>query len=151
MRARSWLGVIIGGSGSTGNNVQGNYIGTTKDGTGDLGNSDWGVIIGSGASDNQVGGASRAAANIIAFNGETNQDGVGINDDDSTGNRILGNSIFSNADLGIDLEHDGPTDNDPGDTGANSLQNFPLLTSASDASFFYSILLEFGGTSVSER
>jgi trimeric autotransporter adhesin len=126
------FGVIISGSGSTGNNVQGNYIGTTKDGTGDLGNSAWGVIIGSGASDNQVGGASRAAANIIAFNGETNEDGVGINDAESTGNRILGNSIFSNDDLGIDLELDGPTANDPGDgdTGANSLQNFPLLTSA---------------------
>ena len=44
-------------------------------------------------------------------------------------NAILGNSIFSNDDLGIDLEGDGVTPNDPGDvdTGGNNLQNFPEL------------------------
>src|SRR5262249_49280749 len=49
-----------------------------------------------------------------------------------TGNRILINSIFSNAGLGIDLFPPGVTDNDlgDGDSGANNLQNFPVLVSA---------------------
>jgi len=57
---------------------------------------------------------------------------VAIYGDDATGNRILSNSIFSNAGLGIDLNDDGPTANDPGDkdTGPNNLQNKPALSSA---------------------
>src|SRR5207237_177422 len=53
-----------------------------------------------------------------------------------SGNAILGNAIFGNAGLGIDLANiQGPfgvTPNDPGDTddGANKLQNFPVLQSA---------------------
>jgi CSLREA domain-containing protein len=124
-------GVIIKDSGSTGNEVMGNYIGTTRSGTANLGNEVCGVVVGDGASGNRVGGTTSAAANIIAFNGFC---GVGIYDDgaSSTNNRILSNSIFSNAGLGIDLGNDGLTPNDPKDTdtGPNDLQNFPVLTSA---------------------
>jgi hypothetical protein len=59
-------------------------------------------------------------------------EGVAVLGDTATGARILSNSIFSNGGLGIDLQHNGSTPNDPGDTdvGPNGLQNFPLLSSA---------------------
>lgn len=49
-----------------------------------------------------------------------------------TGSAILGNAIFQNAGLGIDLGGDGVTPNDPGDgdTAPNDLQNFPVVTLA---------------------
>jgi len=42
---------------------------------------------------------------------------------------ITKNSIFANGSLGIDLGNNGVTANDPGDgdTGANGLQNFPIV------------------------
>lgn len=48
------------------------------------------------------------------------------------GTSLRANSIFANSGLGIDLGNDGVSPNDPGDTdtGPNSLQNFPVLTSA---------------------
>jgi hypothetical protein len=131
--ANAQEGVSIVGVGASSNFVQGNYIGTDKTGTADLGNGNNGVLIASEASNNTVGGASSGAANTIAFNGSVFQDGVRIGGAVAgTGNSILRNSIFSNADLGIDLGDNGVTPNDIGDpdTGANNLQNFPVLTSA---------------------
>jgi len=121
------------------NIVQGNLIGTQKDGTTPLGNATNGVLIHEGAvnasaSNNTIGGASTGAGNTIAFNGEN---GVTIGSNPPVAvvccNAVEGNSIHSNVRLGIDLRRDGVTPNDPGDgdTGANNLQNFPVLTSAS--------------------
>lgn len=47
-------------------------------------------------------------------------------------NAILGNSIFGNSALGIDLGGDGITANDLSDVdgGFNNLQNFPILSAA---------------------
>jgi CSLREA domain-containing protein len=118
-------------NGQTGNLVKGNYIGTTRSGADDLGNGQAGVIVDS--SDHTIGGTTRTAANIIAFNG---QQGILVGDffpQTTQGISILGNSIFSNGDLGIDLFPVGLTPNDgPGDldTGTNNLQNFPVITSA---------------------
>src|SRR6185436_4896534 len=50
-----------------------------------------------------------------------------------TGAAIRGNSIAGNGEIGIDLLGNvGPTANDlnDGDTGANNLQNFPVVSSA---------------------
>ncbi|HEX8071742.1 MAG TPA: FG-GAP-like repeat-containing protein [Pyrinomonadaceae bacterium] len=123
-------GVEITDSSATGNRVRGNFIGTAATGTGALGNTLNGVIVDSG-SGNTVGGAAAGAGNLIAFNG---QDGVALTG--GTQNTVSANSIHSNgttaAHLGIDLGPAGVTPNDAGDgdTGANNLQNFPVLSSA---------------------
>jgi hypothetical protein len=136
------IGVFIYGS-ETGTKVQGNYIGTTKSGTGDLGNSGTGIYVGNGARTNIIGDNDPRdgltnAANIIAFNDRV---GVYVDSTTSTGNSILYNSIFSNTGLGIDLiggteNAAGATANDPKDpdTGPNNLQNKPVLTSATTSS-----------------
>src|SRR4051794_298487 len=113
---------------TTGNSVQGNYIGTDKSGTLPLGNTEDGVVIGSLAPSNTIGGTAAGAGNRIAFNG-----GRGVNVLNSSGIAIEGNAIFSNGSLGIDLNGDGVTFNDPNcddDNGANTSQNFPVITSA---------------------
>ena len=124
-------GVSIFGSSATGNLVQGNLIGTDVTGTANLGNQDDGVKISGSASSNTVGGTVAGARNTIAFN---TGDGVFVSS--GTGNDILSNSIFSNTEMGIDLGTNGVTTNDAGDadSGANNLQNFPVLTSAVNGS-----------------
>lgn len=112
------------------NSVLGNLIGTDKNGTGSLGNGH-GVYIGD-ASNNTVGGTAPGEANTIAFNSPA---GVTVSGN-GVGNRVLSNSIFSNVGMAIDLGSDGVTLNDTGDadTGANTLQNFPVITSATTVS-----------------
>jgi hypothetical protein len=125
----------------TGNKVQDNFIGTTADGSDDLGNGVDGVQV-AGADDNTVGGTASEAGNRIAHNGG---DGVSVivngafGDEGAVGNRILGNSIFANTGLGIDLGASGVTanDTDDTDTGANNLQNFPIITSVTQSSSFF--------------
>jgi len=131
---------IISGNGRKGINVsygsgilvQGNFIGTDITGKLPIGNSQCGMIIFRG-SGNTIGGSNPAAGNIISH---SRYSGIGILDS-GTGNLVLGNSIFSNGGLGIDLAGnvfcgDGITPNDIGDpdSGSNDLQNFPVLTSA---------------------
>lgn len=126
---------------ATGNLVEGNYIGTAADGISPLGNTAYGVIMTRGAAtigatDNVIGGVASGAGNTIAFNGWV---GVFIQQG-SVRNAILSNSIFSNGvsqpaalGLGIDLLPPfgvTPIDVGDGDTGANNLQNFPVLTFA---------------------
>ena len=112
---------------STNNRVEGNLIGTDVTGAATLSNVQHGVVISGGATGNTVGGTAAGAGNTIAFN---NQNGVVVLDATSTGNAILGNGIFENAGLGIDLGDDGPTANDPDDpdVGPNNLQNTVVLT-----------------------
>jgi len=113
--------------------VKGNLIGTAKDGISDLGNDLMGVDV--GGLPKLIGGTSAQDANTIAFNGF---DGVTVSGS-LTGHDIIGNSIFSNAGLGIDLvgsdeslSTNFATPNDPkdADTGPNGLQNKPVLSSA---------------------
>jgi parallel beta-helix repeat protein len=120
--------------GTSGNIVRGNFIGVDVSGAIDIGNTEHGVELrGGGATNNTIGGTGAGAGNLIAFN---DLDGVHLISDVGTGNRIAGNAIHSNSLLGIDLRNPlGPNTNDPGDgdTGANDLQNHPVLTSAVSA------------------
>ena len=121
--------------------VLGNRIGTTASGTSALGNDLYGVFLqdpSDQSSGNSIGDGTAAGSNTIAFNA---QDGVNV--DSGLGNRISRNSIFSNGGLGIDLIGPGETDstdvstpNDPldADSGANGLQNAPVITSAKNSS-----------------
>jgi len=136
---REGIWIINGASGSK---IQGNYIGTDVTGTVNLGSTASGVSIGnSGApsSNNLIGGTVAGAGNVIAFNGvsgvsiDTSTSGASVN------NAVLGNSVYSNTGLGIDLDDvyaspssAGVTANDPGDAdvGGNNRQNFPLLSGA---------------------
>ncbi|HEX8138372.1 MAG TPA: DUF4394 domain-containing protein [Pyrinomonadaceae bacterium] len=116
-------------TGGVNTRVEGNFIGTNPAGTAGIPNS-IGVLVTSNSSGNTIGGTAAGAGNRIAFNGS----GVGV-DPGATGNSILGNSIFSQGGLGIDLNEDSVTANDAGDLdgGGNNLQNYPILTSASSA------------------
>ena len=142
--AADGVAIISVNPGVTGNEnvVQGNDIGT-EPGTvyNDEGNGGDGVSIettgdGSGGINNVIGDAPSAsvtgAGNVIAFNG---LNGVSIFSDigaDNTGNAVLGNSIFENKLLGIDLGNDGVTANGShaGQSGPNNWQATPIITSA---------------------
>ena len=118
--------------------IKGNYVGTDATGTNALPNAGHGVWLGSGASNNFVGGTEAGAANVIAFNR-----GCGVVVYTDNGNVIMANSIKRNGEEGIDLGYDGVTANDGGgdtDAGANDLQNYPILVSASNNGMFLTIV-----------
>jgi len=113
---------------TSGNTIQGNFIGTQRDGRNPLGNYQGIAFVGAGnANNNLVGGTVPGAGNIIAFN---DMQGVLGEAAAGSGNAILGNSIFGNGGLGIDWLPEGPTLNDTGDNddGFNKLQNFPIIS-----------------------
>jgi hypothetical protein len=103
-------GVVLYGSGTTGNLVGGNYIGTDYTGTHALGNGDAtdganGVPIFGGASGNTIGGTVTGAGNVIAATVGSGVviAGPGSNDNvvagnfigtDATGTHALGNSFY---------------------------------------------------------
>jgi titin len=112
---------------TTGNVVEGNRIGTDVSGASPLGNTGDGVQV--LASDNLIGGTAAGAGNTIAFNGH---DGVSVNG--GTGDAILHNAIFSNANLGIELLNNG-----------NNNQPAPTLTSAQSGGGVVTIQGTFSG------
>lgn len=130
--ANAGSGIAIGLLASN-NFVQGNYIGTDVTGTQALGNGEAGIFLSQSTVRNTIGGTNIQQSNLIAFNNIT---GITVMHRNTRSNAILSNSIFSNNGLGIDLNNSnteyGVTLNDVGDAdiGANSFQNFPVLTSA---------------------
>lgn len=123
-------GVFITGATAENNQISQNLIGRNAANDGPLGNDAHGIFLISSGPNTIGGGFNPNNANVIAHNAAA---GVGVffGSGPCIKKGIISNSIFANGGLGIDLGDDGVTPNDPGDpdTGANTLQNFPVLTS----------------------
>lgn len=107
---------------STNNTISRNFIGVRQDDF-PMPNGRDGIYI-YGGNENQ-----------ILWNKIGNNQEVGINIENGVSNHILPNNIFYNGSLGIDLNNDGVSANDAddSDTGANNLQNFPVINNAYSA------------------
>ena len=108
------------GAGAIGNQISQNFVGTDLSQTKSL-NNQVGIYVVNSASSNSI------IENVIANNG------VGIlAEPNALQNRISRNLFHSNVGIAIDLNGNGPTANDTGDvdSGANGLQNFPVVVSA---------------------
>ncbi len=126
-------GLELNGSGHV---VYGNFVGTDRTGTIDLGNQHAGIVA--VGNDMTIGGIGPGEGNTIAFNAVINYAGILVQGQRV---RIRGNSIHDNKNgvgLGIDLfvgNIAGVTPNDAGDAdaGPNGAQNYPILISAGPA------------------
>jgi len=87
------IGVFLAGTGTTGNVVAGNDIGTNPNGTAALANAVYGVVINAGASGNLIGGTTSGAGNVVSANGQV---GVFLSGTGTTGNVVAGNDIGTN-------------------------------------------------------
>ncbi|MEZ4648048.1 MAG: SdrD B-like domain-containing protein [Candidatus Eisenbacteria bacterium] len=125
-------GIEFWDTGTTGNIVEGNYIGVGSDGSTALGNDNSGIMFGGGAATNTLGGTGSGEGNTIANSGFT---GIEMLGSTSIENSLLGNAVFGNTSIGIDLNEDGVTANDADDddSGPNELRNFPVITAATES------------------
>ena len=137
-------GNIISGNGSIGIYagtrgaalvIQGNIVGTDASGSLNLGNRAGGIILSPGhdAGGALVGGIGPGEGNVIAFNGgKPGWYPVGVSILSFSSNRVTvrGNRIYGNMSRGFAPDWAAPAPNDPGDadTGANNLQNSPMIT-----------------------
>jgi len=146
-----------------GNVIQGNFIGTDYTGRIAIPNAGNGIYLGTQASSNVIGGSTPGAGNLIANNGANgvlidpgtpngcegvanntvantilSNTGAGVRINSGTNNLISKNSIFGNGNLGINLDGAGPNLNtscQSTNTGANDMQNAPVLTAGSGSAF----------------
>jgi hypothetical protein len=103
----------------TGNTIQGNYIGTSADGTADLGNGSEGVLV-QDSSFTGIGGDAAEERNVISGNGASGVALIGGDHNTVQGNRIGtkadGTGDLGNSGIGIDIL--GSNQNVIGGTGA---------------------------------
>ncbi|MEM9056192.1 MAG: right-handed parallel beta-helix repeat-containing protein, partial [Pseudomonadota bacterium] len=122
-------------SGSDESVVIGNVIGTNGSGTATWSIAGHGVFLEASSARNRIGGTVPSEANVIsnAGSGGTFTDGVALSSSAANDNSILRNRIFGNAGLGIELNGDGISLNDPGDAdgGPNERMNYPVITNVS--------------------
>ena len=129
---------------ATQNIISGNLVGTDPSGSQPVGNGSDGIRV-DDSPNNTIGGIEPGAGNLIANNAAA---GIAVRGDDATGNMMRGNRIIANAGLGIDLNQDGVTANDPddADTNANTGQNFPEITAVSEIPVFGFTVTEIAAT-----
>jgi parallel beta-helix repeat protein len=82
------FGVYLNGSGTTGNVIEGNSVGTNASNATGLGNTLYGVVL-IGAANNTIGGAATGAGNVVGDNGEF---GILLTGG-ANGNLVQGNSV----------------------------------------------------------
>ena len=116
----NYYGVFLTDPGTSGNVVEGNFIGTDANGNNSGVGNYANVELQSDATGNVIGGLAPGAGNVIAF---ATGYGVLLYNSGTTNNSIRGNSIFDNAYLGIALVGDGGP-------GPNDLQSSPVITNA---------------------
>ncbi len=87
-------GIYLSDGGTTGNKVQGNFVGLDVSGTAGLGNGGIGVQITGGTTGNLIGGAAAGAGNVVSASGT---DGVQITGPGTSGNTVQGNFLGTNA------------------------------------------------------
>ena len=87
-------GIGISGAGTTGNLVEGNYVGTNAAGNAVVANTSSGIAVFGGAATNTVGGTSAGARNLVSGN---TGGGIGISGAGTTGNLVQGNYVGTNA------------------------------------------------------
>jgi titin len=92
-------GVEMAGTGTTGNQVKGNYIGTNAAGNTPLWNTN-GLVITQGAASNTAGGTAAGEGNVISGNVFH---GIMIQDFNTHSNTVLGNLIGTSADGAFDV------------------------------------------------
>ncbi len=129
-------GIHVANTNLSGNVIFGNFIGTNRTESRQMGNTGNGVVT-NFASFWKIGGTNSGEGNVIANNG---QHGVLIsNTGVDTANAIRVNSIYNNGYLGIkhgSLDYiPTPNDNLDTDEGPNGLQNYPVFTLAQKDSF----------------
>lgn len=91
--ANAYGGIVMYQATSSGNRVQGNFVGTDHTGTRDLGNAGRGIEFTNGAHDNRVGGAKYSERNVVSGN---DNGGIGIYSG-SKHNLVYGNYVGTNA------------------------------------------------------
>jgi titin len=134
-------------SGSGGNTIQGNYIGTDVAGTADLGNSGNGVFIW-GVPGNTIGGTAAGARNVISGNDKT---GVSMMYGGAGGNQVQGNYIGTDASGTVDLgnsEYGLYIDDVPGNTIGGTAAGARNVISGNDLDGIYIVLAGATGNTV---
>lgn len=123
-------GIWFDGAFAANNSVVSNFIGVAPDGTA-IGNASHGVHLSDGAHSNTIGDGNTIGSNggsgIFIEDGGTASRTEGTQSTQM--NRVVGNKIFGNVGLGIDLFPVGTNPNDPsdGDEGPNRSQNYPVI------------------------